>query len=39
MPQVQVLFCESREDMAERIESIVKLWSFHNFEEILQSMG
>jgi hypothetical protein len=39
MPQVQVLFCESREDMAERIESIVKLWCFHNFEEILQSMG
>jgi hypothetical protein len=36
MPQVQVLFCESREDMAERIESIVKLWSFHNFEEVLK---
>jgi hypothetical protein len=37
MPQVQVLFCESREDMAERIESIVKLWSFHNWKEVLNN--
>jgi|GEM_PF-6398374 len=36
MPQVQVLFCESRDDMAERMMSIVKLWSFHNFEEVLK---
>jgi hypothetical protein len=37
MPQVQVLFCESREDMAERMMSIVKLWSFHNWKEVLNN--